>query len=82
MNDSRPSQSLWQRAWHPFPTFRKLFDWIFSWRAVRACLFGLVCLATLIALFYAEENWRGQWAWNRYKRALERGGLDGSSEGA
>jgi hypothetical protein len=33
--------------------------------------FGLACLATLIALFYAEENWRGKRAWEKYKRQLE-----------
>lgn len=38
---------------------------------LRASLFGLVCLATLIALFYAVENWRGRWAWNRFKREME-----------
>jgi len=30
--------------------------------------FGLACLATLIALFYAEENWRGRRAWDNYVR--------------
>lgn len=30
--------------------------------------FGLACLGTLIALFYAEENWRGRRAWDHYVR--------------
>ena len=50
-----------------FPTFRRLF----SWRTIRRCLFALVCLLTLVALFYAEENWRGRHAWNTYRRELE-----------
>src|SRR5207247_7437321 len=58
-----------------FPTFRRLSGWLFSWRVVRRCLFVLGCLATLLALFYAEENWRGWCAWNKYRRDLEvRGG--------
>lgn len=45
--------------------------WICSWRNLRRLLFGVVCLITLIALFYAEENWRGKWAWKNYQRAAE-----------
>ena len=30
-----------------------------------------ICFATLIALFYAEENWRGKHAWEKYKREQE-----------
>ncbi len=45
--------------------------WLCCWRNFRRALFGLVCLATLIALFYAEENWRGKHAWEKYKREQE-----------
>jgi hypothetical protein len=38
---------------------------------IRRCLFLLVCLATLLALYYAEENWRGRRAWNKYRQELE-----------
>ena len=41
---------------------------IVSRRALRIYLFLLVCLVTLIALWHAEENWRGARAWNSYKR--------------
>jgi len=34
-------------------------------------LIVLAWVATLIGLFYAEENWRGRHAWNSYRRALE-----------
>src|SRR6266487_1804003 len=51
MNDS-PTQT----ADGHFPTFRRLFGWLFGWRMIRRCLFVLVCLATLLALYYAEQN--------------------------
>jgi hypothetical protein len=48
--------------------------WIFCWRNVKRGLFGLACLATLVALFYAEENWRGRRAWNNYVSECEAAG--------
>ncbi len=44
--------------------------WLFS-RGWRQVLFRLACIATLIAVFYAEENWRGKRAWNNYVRECE-----------
>jgi uncharacterized integral membrane protein len=38
---------------------------LFSPRFRRPTIFTLLCLATLVALFYAEEDWRGKHAWNR-----------------
>jgi hypothetical protein len=43
----------------------------FCWRNFRRLLFGAACLATLIALLYAEENWRGWHAWNKFKHEWE-----------
>jgi hypothetical protein len=54
-----------------FKTFGSLARWLFSRRTVQRFLFGVACLATLIALFYAEENWRGKRAWMQFKRACE-----------
>ena len=34
-------------------------------------LFALACFVTLIALFYAEEDWRGWHAWNQFKHEWE-----------
>jgi hypothetical protein len=48
-----------------------LARWLFNRRNRRRTLFGIACLITLIALFYAEENWRGHHAWQKYKRELE-----------
>jgi hypothetical protein len=43
----------------------------FCWRNFRRLLFGAACLATLIALFYAEEDWRGWHTWNKFKQEWE-----------
>jgi hypothetical protein len=48
------------------PPFRRLLTWIF-----RRRFFVLACVITLVALFYAEENWRGKHAWQKYKREQE-----------
>src|ERR1700690_891529 len=45
--------------------------WLFCQRNLRRTLFSLACLVTLIALIYAEEDWRGWHAWNQFKQAWE-----------
>jgi tetratricopeptide (TPR) repeat protein len=42
-----------------------------GWRILRRILIGLAMLATLIAVLYAEEDWRGKHAWENYKREWE-----------
>jgi hypothetical protein len=42
-----------------------------GWRRTRRILVGVACVATLIAVFYAEEDWRGKRAWDNYRRELE-----------
>ena len=42
-----------------------------SWLNFKRFLFGLACFATLIALFYAEEDWRGWHAWQKFKHQWE-----------
>jgi hypothetical protein len=49
----------------------KFVRWGFCWRNFRRFLFGLACFATLIALFYAEEDWRGKHDWEKYKHEWE-----------
>ncbi len=44
-----------------------------SWKI--KVLFALVCLVTLIALFYAEEDWRGKHDWEQFKREQEAKGI-------
>jgi tetratricopeptide (TPR) repeat protein len=40
-----------------------------SWAGLT--LFACACLVTLVALFYAEEDWRGWHAWNKFKQEWE-----------
>ena len=42
-----------------------------GWRILRRILIGCAVLATLTAIFYTEENWRGKRAWESCKRELE-----------
>ena len=44
---------------------------LLSWRVMRRWLFVAACLATLIGLFYAVEDWRGRRAWEKCRRELE-----------
>ena len=46
-----------------------------GWRILRRILITLAILATLIAIFYAEEDWRGKRAWENCKRELEAKGM-------
>ncbi len=41
-----------------------------GWRILRWFLIVLAVLATLIAAFYTEEDWRGKRAWDNYKREM------------
>ncbi len=51
-------------AW--IPPLRRLFAWL-----LRRRFFILAALATLIALAYAVENWRGRRAWTQFQREWE-----------
>ena len=51
-------------AW--IPPVRRLLAWLLQRR-----LFVLACLVTLVALFYAEEDWRGKRAWDNYRHQWE-----------
>ena len=41
------------------------------WRKTKRFFLGLAYLAVLIAVFYAEEDWRGWYAWHRFKHHWE-----------
>jgi hypothetical protein len=45
--------------------------WLFCRRNLKRSLFALACFATLIALLYAEEDWRGWHAWQKFKHEWE-----------
>ena len=42
-----------------------------GWRILRRFLIAIGTLATLIAVLYAEEDWRGKHAWENYKHEWE-----------
>lgn len=46
------------------------FRWLFA-RGLLAALFRAACFATLIALFYAVEDWRGWRAWENFRHEWE-----------
>jgi hypothetical protein len=46
-----------------------------GWQWLRRILLGVAVFATLIAIFYTEEDWRGKRAWENCKRELEAKGL-------
>jgi hypothetical protein len=50
---------------------RRALIWLFRWRMIRRYLYALPGVAVLVALFYAEEDWRGKRDWEQYKRAAE-----------
>lgn len=54
-----------------FPFFRRCLRAVFS----RKMLYAVVVLITLAALFYAEENFRGQRAWESYRKDAEARGM-------
>ena len=62
--------SVWQRDLSPAWS-RRLSRWLFSWRGVRRILISLAWVVTIIALYYAEENFRGRRAWTIYRSRLE-----------
>src|ERR1035437_702456 len=45
--------------------------WFCRWRILKRVLFVVGGLIALIALFYAEEHWRGWHAWIQFKHAWE-----------
>lgn len=54
-----------------FPTFVRVYRSLVSWRTLGRVLVVVGALATLVVLFYAEENLRGKHAWNQYRQQLE-----------
>jgi len=46
-----------------------------GWRRARRFFVSIAVLATVIALFYTEEDWRGKRDWVKYKLALETKGV-------
>ena len=53
--------------WVLFVTFVLFCRWVCCWRNFKKFLIGLGCFMILVALFYAEENWRGKSSWEKFK---------------
>ncbi len=45
--------------------------WFFTWRHFRRMLFALACFIALVVFFYAEEDFRGWYAWRHFKYEWE-----------
>jgi len=56
------------------PSLHRFFSRLSSGRNVRRMLILLAWMMTMVALFYAEEDWRSWHAWNNYRQQLEAGG--------
>lgn len=50
---------------------RRFMRWLFCWRTIKRGLIANAGLLVLVMLFYAEENWRGRHAWEKFKREWE-----------
>ncbi len=44
---------------------------LFSWKTARRALAGVIIVITLVAVFYAVENFRGARAWDQERKAQE-----------
>ncbi len=49
----------------------RVLRWLFCWRTIKRGFIGLAAFLIFIALFYAEENWRGRHAWEKFRREWE-----------
>lgn len=54
------------------PSKRRRF---FTWRALRRVVIVMAWAVTIVALFYGEENWRCNRAWEKYRAANEASGV-------
>ena len=66
MKNKLSVRSEWERS-----TTRRCLNWFLSWRTLRRALLVVAGFGTLVALFYAVENWRGARAWDQHRRSLE-----------
>jgi hypothetical protein len=54
----------------PRSSLARFFRWLFSWRGARRLLIVTAWAATIIALLYGIENWRGRRAWKKHEQQL------------
>src|SRR2546428_6679404 len=75
---SEQPKSIWKREILPeagiFRWPGRFMRWFFTRRNLRRMVILLAWMATVVALFYGEEHWRGRRAWTQYRQELERRG--------
>ena len=52
-------------------SLRYFLRWLSTWGILKRMLLALAVLTLFLALFRAEENWRGKRAWKNYRREWE-----------
>jgi hypothetical protein len=68
MKDQRPQPSVrFSGVFHPA---QRAVGLLFNRSWFRRGLFLLACMVVFVALFYAEEDWRGKRAWDQCKRQM------------
>jgi hypothetical protein len=79
---NEPAKSIWTRH-HSLPNLTlfvvkllRVICAIFRPKMLLRYFFCLACVATMIALFYAEEDLRGKYAWESYMRQSKAKGID------
>src|SRR3954467_12364178 len=65
MADGISLKSEWERS-----STRGFLCYLVSWRFLRKLLFACAVLITILAVYYAYENWRGNRAWREYRSQL------------
>ena len=66
-----PQLALSASRWYGYLWPLVFIRWLFCRRNFKRSLFGLACFVTLIALLYAEEDWRGKHDWENFKHEWE-----------
>jgi hypothetical protein len=72
---NEPDKSFWARH-QSFQKLARLIHPVVSLKMLQRYLFCLFCLATVIPLFYAEEDLRGKHAWESYERQSKEKGIE------
>jgi hypothetical protein len=72
---NEPGKNILTRR-HALPNLVRFFLPLVRPKMLRRYFFVLASLATLIALFYAEEDLRGKHAWESYMRQSKQQGID------
>ncbi len=74
LRGGKPISEVWRKKWHihtyVIPRVIRGFWFLFNRKMLRRYAFTFACLATLLALAYVIEDWRGKSAWEKYKKEM------------